>query len=309
MSSADEVVDDCSKETKPTVTDAYSQLERKLKKRNKILRYDEVDTYVKHDDVDLTELLQTVPLVKPNKQLQANENLVKTFIQHVVELKRVSEVEMDFTVADSEPNDEIDQALSNIRKVSNDVFKKLKNVQIGFNESLNSNANMMETISKNDYMKIHEELIKQTCAFDKGIESVFRCDKDVLEKHLDKDLEINNVDEFKSAYNELEHGIIYTVYENGVKSSKNHEHLLAIKQYNKSNDGFGFEISGKIDRIDPYTKKTITKPVFNTICKHIYDQESVKLMFQNKHFTSCPYIGCGNKHITKKDLVYDQIGQ
>lgn len=309
MASADEVVDDCSKEIKPTVTDAYSQLEVRLKKRNKILRRDEIYSYAQHDDVDLTDLLQTIPLVKPNKQLQTNENLLKSMRQNIIELKRSSELEMDFTVADSGQNDELDQVISNIRKVSNDIFKRLKNIQINFNELLNSKADMMETISKNDYIKMHEELIKQTCEFDKGIESVFRCDKDVLEKHLDKDLEITNINEFKNAYNELEHGIIGTVYDDGVKSSKNHEHLLAIKQYNKCNAGLGFEIAEQIERIDPYTRKIITKPVTNEICKHIYDQESVKLMFQNKHFISCPYIGCGNKHITKKDLVYDQIGQ
>lgn len=96
-------------------------------------------------------------------------------------------------------------------------------------------------------------------------------------------------------------GILTTTYDAGVKTYKNHEHLLAIKQFNKPTEGLIAEelIVGKLD---PYTRQPITKPVCNKVCKHVYDQESVDQMFQNKLFVSCPYIGCANKRFTKTDL-------
>lgn len=90
-----------------------------------------------------------------------------------------------------------------------------------------------------------------------------------------------------------------------MKKSKNHEHLLAIKQYNKPTAEQLIVNITTTARLDPYTRHPITKPVYNKICKHVYDQEGVSLMFQTKHFAHCPYIGCGNKHFTKKDLLYD----
>lgn len=95
-----------------------------------------------------------------------------------------------------------------------------------------------------------------------------------------------------------------TVYDNGKKTFKNHEHLLGIKQYNKPSTDIVIDMV-KIGKLDPYTKQPITNPVINKVCKHIYNQDSLSLMFQDKTFLSCPYIGCTNKHFTKNDILYD----
>jgi SUMO ligase MMS21 Smc5/6 complex component len=89
-----------------------------------------------------------------------------------------------------------------------------------------------------------------------------------------------------------------------LKSFKNHEHLLAVKHYDKPSTDFMIEdiIS---EKLDPYSKQPITKPVKNKICKHIYDQHSIELMLKKKIFISCAYIGCVNKRFTKKDLLYN----
>lgn len=83
--------------------------------------------------------------------------------------------------------------------------------------------------------------------------------------------------------------------------------MLAIKEYNKSTTAMTEE-DGEIitsGTLDPFTRKPITKPVCNKVCQHIYDENSVNQMFQAKSFVSCPYIGCGNKRFTKKDLMYN----
>lgn len=290
----------------------YSQLEVSLKKRNKMLRHEEdnFDSYPQHDDVDLSDHLQTIPQKSANDCLQKNENIVVQLRDDVAKQKRTSELKMDFTIEQgNQDDDEIDMAMENLRKLTNSVFKRIANVQSGFNECLNSNTGLMATVPKDKYIKMHEKLVMQTCALDRGIESVYRFPKDQLKKHVDIDLNVTTVDEFRKTCNELEQGILSTVYEEGVKISKNHEHLLEIKQYNNTSAGLSVEISSDIEKIDPYTRKIITRPVTNTICKHVYDQESVDLMFRNKHFISCPYIGCGNKRITKKDLIHDEIDE
>lgn len=109
---------------------------------------------------------------------------------------------------------------------------------------------------------------------------------------------------FYSICNELTSGILSTVYNDGMKTFKKHEHLLAIKQYNKPSTNLVIDMVST-GRLDPFTRQPITKPVTNKVCKHIYDQDSVSLMFQGKHFICCPYIGCTNKHFTKKDILCD----
>lgn len=89
-----------------------------------------------------------------------------------------------------------------------------------------------------------------------------------------------------------------------MKTFKKHEHLLAIKQYNKPLTDVVVDME-KTGKLDPFTKQLIIRPVINKVCKHIYDQDSLSLMFQTKKFISCPYIGCTNKHFTKNDISYD----
>lgn len=94
-----------------------------------------------------------------------------------------------------------------------------------------------------------------------------------------------------------------------MKTFKNHEHLLAIKQYNTPETAETDCMVKNIisETIDPYSRQLITKPILNKICKHMYDQSSIDQMFNKKLFVSCPYIGCGNKRFTKKDLVEQHI--
>lgn len=108
---------------------------------------------------------------------------------------------------------------------------------------------------------------------------------------------------FFRTYNELAQGVLSTIYEAGTQKFKNHEHLLAIKEYNKPSTGvISFETTG---RLDPFTQQLITKPVHNKFCKHVYDHDSIDQMFQRKLFIACPYIGCTNKKFTKKDILFD----
>jgi len=103
----------------------------------------------------------------------------------------------------------------------------------------------------------------------------------------------------------LAQGLFSTIYEAGAQKFKNHEHLLAITEYNKPSSGVIMNSIESTGRLDPYTKQLITKPVHNKVCKHVYDHDSINQMFQRKLFIACPYIGCANKKFTKKDILFD----
>ncbi|CAH1738935.1 unnamed protein product [Aphis gossypii] len=285
--------------------DVYGKLEVKLKARNKITRSDKMHLPCAHDeDTDLSDILDNIPSVRPNKHLQDNAQSVSSLMDNIRKVKRTSELEIDFTIDEGRnEHDEVSQTIARLRQQSEKLFKRIIHTQVAFNECLSSTDNL----ENKEHLKNHIKLIEKTCNFDRGVESVIRCNKDTLEKHIDKDLKIDNVEEFKNAYNELAQGILSTIYNSGVKTSKNHEHLLAIKQFNipaEAEDGLVAKelIIGKLD---PYTRQPIIKPVRNKICTHIYDQESVNQMFQSKLFVSCPYIGCTNKRFTKADLLFD----
>lgn len=98
-------------------------------------------------------------------------------------------MEMDFVIDDEKnQDDEVNQAISRLRQQSEKLFKRIINVQVGFNECVNNNP---------DIIKQHTKLIEKTCQFDRGVESIIRCDKDKISKNIEKDLKINNTDEFK----------------------------------------------------------------------------------------------------------------
>lgn len=285
--------------------DVYGKLEVKLKARNKITRRGEILLPCAHvEDTDLSDILDNIPSVRPNKHLQDNAQSVSSFMDNIRKVKRTSELEIDFTIDEGRnEHDEVSQTIARLRQQSEKLLKKIIHTQVAFNECLSSTDNL----ENKEHLKTHINLIEKTCKFDRGVESIIRCNKNTLEKHIDKDLKIENVEEFKNAYNELAQGILSTIYNAGVKTSKNHEHLLAIKQFNitaEAEDGLVAEelIIGKLD---PFTRQPIIKPVRNKICTHIYDQESVNQMFQSKLFVSCPYIGCTNKRFTKADLLFN----
>ncbi|CAI6347653.1 unnamed protein product [Macrosiphum euphorbiae] len=281
--------------------DVYSKLEVKLKARNKITYRKEITLPCAHvEDTDLSDVLEDskIPSVRPNKRLEDNARVIGSLMDDVRKLKRTSEMEMDFVIDQGKNgNDEISQTLGRLREQSEKLFKNIIHTQVAFNECLS----LTDSLQNKEHIKNHLKLIEKTCKFDRGVESVIGCNNDVLEKHIDKDLKIDNVDEFKNVYSELAQGILTKIYDAGVKTYKHHEHLLGIEEFNKPTEGLIAEelIVGKLD---PYTRQPITKPVRNKVCKHIYDLESVNQMFQSKMFVSCPYIGCTNNRFTKTDL-------
>ncbi|XP_025199627.1 E3 SUMO-protein ligase NSE2-like [Melanaphis sacchari] len=285
--------------------DVYGKLEVKLAARNKITCHKDINLpCALVEDTDLSDILDNIPSVRPNKHLEDNAQTVSSLIDNIRQVKRTSELEMNFTInEEKDEDDEISQAITQIRQQSEKLIKRIIHAQVDFNEFLSST----DSPENREYLKDHLKIIEKTCKFDRGIESVIRCNKDTLEKHIDKSLKIENIEEFKNAYNELAQGIISTIYDSGVKTSKNHEHLLAIKQYNKCTQGGLVGEDLVIKTLDPFTKQPITKPVRNKICTHIYDQESINKMFLNKQFISCPYMGCSNKHFTKANLDLSMI--
>lgn len=103
---------------------------------------------------------------------------------------------MDFVIdEESNQNDELNQELSIIRQQSEKLFKNIINVQVSFNECLN-NLEINDSEKKN-FVKRHTKLIEDTCKFDRGIEAVVHCDKQLLENHIQKELKIDGVEELK----------------------------------------------------------------------------------------------------------------
>jgi len=106
----------------------------------------------------------------------------------------ILEMEMDFVIDQGRnENDEISQTLARLRQQSEKLFKNIIHTQVAFNECLS----FTDSLENNEHIKNHIKLIEKTCKFDRGVESVIGCNKDKLEKHIDKDLKIENVEEFK----------------------------------------------------------------------------------------------------------------
>jgi len=291
-------------------SDMFRKMEAILQKRKKTIRHidNEFPCTVIVDAADVPDLLKNDDChqVEPHKQLYDNNQLLGTFVEKAQMLKQTSAMEMDVVEEETTDEHEILQAISRIRKQCGKVFKEMINTQVNFNEHLN-NKLLANGSKHKEHIKKHELLIQNTCKFDRGIESLIQCDTKKLGAHV-KDMEIKNVDEFKSVYEDLAHGMLSEVYKTGEKTFSNHEHLLSIKEYNKtlSTDEIMVEVMSAV-KLDPFTKQPILNPVLNEVCKHVYDQISVDKMFQNKLIVSCPYMGCSNKKFTKKDLVADTV--
>jgi len=103
-------------------------------------------------------------------------------------------MEMDFTIHQGRnDNDEVSQTLTQLRQQSEKLFKNIIHTQVAFNECLS----MTDNLENKEHIKTHLKLIEKTCKFDRGVESVICCNKDMLEKHIDKNLKIENIEEFK----------------------------------------------------------------------------------------------------------------
>lgn len=106
-------------------------------------------------------------------------------------------MEIDFVIdEEKDQQNEVSLAISRFRQQSEKLFKKIINCQVRFNECLNSSL-MTENVEKSDLLKKHTDLIEQTCKFDRGVETTINFDKNTLKKHVEKDLKIENVDQFK----------------------------------------------------------------------------------------------------------------
>jgi len=103
-------------------------------------------------------------------------------------------MEMDFVIDQGKKgNDEISQTLGRLREQSEKLFKNIIHTQVAFNECLS----LTDSLENKEHIKNHLKLIEKTCKFDRGVESVIGCNNEVLEKHIDKNLKIDNVDKFK----------------------------------------------------------------------------------------------------------------
>ncbi|XP_050424979.1 uncharacterized protein LOC126836049 isoform X2 [Adelges cooleyi] len=271
--------------------DLYGKLESILKGRNKIIYKKDLKLpCALADDKDLVDILaqDDAPTFRKNKRLEAKEKAIADLIDDVRKLKRSSEIEMDFPIESSRNEaEEVNQAISRLRQQSEKIFK-----QIIVSEN-------------NSHIKTHSKIIEETCKYDRGIDAIIRCDKDTLAKSVNKDFQPITVDEFKNEYNNLAQGVLNNIYDDGLKTAKNHEHFLAIKKFNKPNLNRS-NIEAEVVTtgvLDPFTRQPITRPIRNKLCNHIYDQDSVELMFHARSVVPCPYIGCTNKHFTKKDLL------
>uniref|UniRef100_U5ES58 E3 SUMO-protein ligase NSE2 n=1 Tax=Corethrella appendiculata TaxID=1370023 RepID=U5ES58_9DIPT len=62
-----------------------------------------------------------------------------------------------------------------------------------------------------------------------------------------------------------------------------------------------------LHRIDPFTKRPMRNPVRNSVCKHVYDKDSVKGVLKVNAQTRCPVVGCSSKqYIQMNQLVEDK---
>lgn len=57
---------------------------------------------------------------------------------------------------------------------------------------------------------------------------------------------------------------------------------------------------------DPISKRPISDPVRNKICKHIYDKQSIMDAIKVNSRLRCPYVGCNNRKVDPNDLEEDR---
>lgn len=71
--------------------DVYGKLEVKLKARNKITRRSEILLPCAHvEDTDLSDILDNIPSVRPNRHLQDNAQSVSSLMDDIRKVKRTS---------------------------------------------------------------------------------------------------------------------------------------------------------------------------------------------------------------------------
>jgi hypothetical protein len=71
--------------------DVYSKLEVKLTARNKITYHKEIVLPCAHiEDTDLSDILDNIPSVRPNKHLEDNAKSVSLLMDNIRKVKRAS---------------------------------------------------------------------------------------------------------------------------------------------------------------------------------------------------------------------------
>ncbi|VVC29044.1 Zinc finger, MIZ-type [Cinara cedri] len=234
--------------------DIIGILETAIKARNKITCSKDILLPSALDETEFKDILYNMDKNKPiiaqsrlSKHVQDNKQSVRSLIDNISKLKHSSELKMNFAINDEiYEDDELNQAMSQM-----------------FNECLNDNSVVDDA---EDDLKNYMILIQQTCEFNRGVESLFSCDKKLLQKHVKKDLSISAM-----------------------------MNLITIQKYNKSSAELENFTTVQTEIIDPFTRKLITKPVTNKQCNHVYDEESIDLMFKNKLFVCCPHIDLRKK--------------
>lgn len=74
----------------------------------------------------------------------------------------------------------------------------------------------------------------------------------------------------------------------------------------------GMSSSFPIITTDPITKKWIVNPVRSSICKHVYDKESIEAALKVNSRLRCPYVGCSkmlDATVLKDDIVHKRLLQ
>lgn len=92
--------------------------------------------------------------------------------------------------------------------------------------------------------------------------------------------------------------------------------IKALAVVKREGDDDGVPLEGQDDDIvmtqaavstqDPITKLTMTDPVKNLLCGHVYERNSILELVRKNKSTKCPIAGCpNNKPVTPADLIDD----
>ncbi|VVC25065.1 Zinc finger, MIZ-type [Cinara cedri] len=292
------------KESEEKPMDMIKKLEKRVKVFNELINTRENTLYpVLEDDGDLPNYPKPIRM-EPNKKILKIHEEVGELLQDVCSERNSSETKIDFKIKKKKAFDaELYDTMIHFRQQSETLFKNIISTQVSFNECLNDDLSI-ETKEKKNVLKKHMNLIEKTCKYERGAEPLFSLDSLFLKSNIETNLKIKTTSQFQKAYKELAEGEINRAFEFKMGRYQNHPHLIAAQKNIKSADEMLSKTLETVT-IDPFTKRTIIKPVKNKFCQHVYDQDSIEPMFKQRLFISCPYIGCMNNRFTKQDLLFD----
>ncbi|CAO1413203.1 unnamed protein product [Diamesa tonsa] len=128
--------------------------------------------------------------------------------------------------------------------------------------------------------------------------------KEILMAQMEGD-DVKNSVRYQRFVKDIE-DIKYSLVEHSASSQA--QNANATRVINLGDDDMEMEQNEEeINFVDPITKKLITNPVRNNICKHIYDLESITVAIRNSRKCRCPYIGCSSRaYLTPESLIEDR---